>query len=138
MKELKQLLKSGNYSCVIHKGEETRTFTRNGVIDLYELLKQEPNFLDGASVADKVIGKAAAALVISGKVKELYADLISASALELLKKSNIQVTYKIEVAAILNRTQNDWCPLEKSCYQETSLKQILLNIRTFIENINKK
>lgn len=65
MDELIRLLHEGGYSCVIRK-EEIRTFTQRGVADLYDLLNQHPAFLHGAQVADKVVGKAAAALMVLG------------------------------------------------------------------------
>ena len=65
MDELIRLLHEGGYSCVIRK-EEIRTFTQRGVADLYDLLNQHPVFLHGAQVADKVVGKAAAALMVRG------------------------------------------------------------------------
>ena len=64
MEELINLLHSGGYSCVIANGDNIRTFTQRGVADLYDLLTQEPDFLKGASIADKVVGKGAAALMI--------------------------------------------------------------------------
>lgn len=67
MDELIRLLHEGGYSCVIRK-EEIRTFTQRGVADLYDLLNQHPVFLHGAQVADKVVGKAAAALMVLGGV----------------------------------------------------------------------
>ena len=51
-----------------------RTFTQRGVADLYDLLTREPEFLKGALIADKVVGKGAAALMILGGIKELYTD----------------------------------------------------------------
>lgn len=69
MDELIRLLHEGGYSCVIRK-EEIRTFTQRGVADLYDLLNQHPVFLHGAQVADKVVGKAAAALMVLGGVRE--------------------------------------------------------------------
>ncbi len=74
MDELIRLLHEGGYSCVIRK-EEIRTFTQRGVADLYDLLNQHPVFLHGAQVADKVVGKAAAALMVLGGVREVYTDI---------------------------------------------------------------
>ncbi len=71
MDELIRLLHEGGYSCVIRK-EEIRTFTQRGVADLYDLLNQHPVFLHGAQVADKVVGKAAAALMVLGGVREVW------------------------------------------------------------------
>ena len=50
-------------SCVIRNGSDMRVFYERGVKDLYRLLKEEPGLLRGAFVADKVVGKAAAALL---------------------------------------------------------------------------
>ena len=62
-------------SCVIRNGEQTRTFNERGVKDLYRLLTEEPELLRGAFVADKVVGKGAAALMILGSVEEVYTDV---------------------------------------------------------------
>lgn len=70
MEELINLLHSGGYSCVIANGDNIRTFTQRGVADLYDLLTQEPDFLKGASIADKVVGKGAAALMILGGIRD--------------------------------------------------------------------
>lgn len=80
-------LNAENCSCVIRSGNETRVFHERGVKDLYRLLKEEPEFLSGAFVADKVVGKAAAALMILGGVKEIFANIISQPACELLEKA---------------------------------------------------
>lgn len=67
------LLQSEQCSCVIRKGDTIRIFRKRGVQDLYRLLKDDPDFLKGAFVADKVVGKAAAALMIlGGRRRSLY------------------------------------------------------------------
>ena len=55
MEELINLLHTGGYSCTIANKGEIRTFTQRGVADIYDLLTQEPEFLKGASIADKVV-----------------------------------------------------------------------------------
>lgn len=65
-KVLIERLDAEQCSCVIYNGGETRLFWERGVQDLYRLLKTEPDFLRGAFIADKVIGKAAAALMALG------------------------------------------------------------------------
>ena len=76
MEELINLLHTGGYSCVIANEGKIRTFTQRGVADLYDLLTREPEFLKGALIADKVVGKGAAALMILGGIKELYTDVV--------------------------------------------------------------
>ena len=55
MEKLINLLHTGGYSCTIANGGKIRTFTQRGVADLYDLLTQEPEFLKGALIADKVV-----------------------------------------------------------------------------------
>lgn len=132
MEEIIRLLQQEQCSCVISNGE-IRLFRQRGVADLYELLQQEPAFLQGAAIADKVIGKAAAALMISGGVKEIYAGIISKPALNLLHKAGIEIRYKHLVDHIKNRDQSGWCPLETICYGIESAAEILPFIQEFIE-----
>ena len=95
--------------------------------DIYDLLTQEPEFLKGASIADKVVGKGAAALMILGGIKELYTDIISTKALELLQKSDIW-----------NRNHTGGCPVETMCSEVESAEEILPLIRDFLEKIRNK
>lgn len=135
MEELISMLHTGGYSCVIANGEKIRTFTQRGVADLYDLLTMEPEFLKGAIIADKVVGKGAAALMILGEIKELYTDVISTKALELFQKSEVKVDFTQEVPFIWNRNHTGWCPVETMCSEENSAENILPLIRDFLERV---
>lgn len=134
MEDLIRLLHEGGYSLIVANGE-VDTFTGRGVSDLYKILNEDPGYLAGASVADKVVGKAAAALMILGQIKELYADVISVPAIALLKESGIKVSYRIEVPHIINRAGTGWCPLETLCYELQDPRECFLRIQEFM---NKK
>ena len=70
--ELIRILQDGNHSLVV-AGDGIRTFDGRGISDLYDLLTEHPGWLRGASVADKVVGKGAAALLILGGVSNAAA-----------------------------------------------------------------
>ena len=138
MKELIEKLHSGNYSCVIACGDNVRTFSQKGVADLYDLLNNEPNFLKDASIADKIVGKAAAALMIIGGIAKVYADVISTSALELLKQTSINVQYGEEVSVIENKDRTGMCPMETLVKNCSTVQEILPIVEEFISNIRKR
>lgn len=115
MENLIHLLHMGGYSCVIMNKAEVRTFKRRGVADLYDLLLNNKAYLQGSTVTDKVIGKAAASLMILGGVKRIYAAVISESALKLLEEAGIRTEFLMKVPFIKNREKNGWCPLEAAC-----------------------
>lgn len=136
-KELIDRLHAERCSCVIRNGTQTRLFRERGVKDLLRLLDEEPELLNGAAVADKVVGKGAAALMIVGGVREVYADVISTPALELLMARGVRTVHALEVPHIVNRAQTDWCPVEKLCRDCRTAEECLEPIRGFIRSISR-
>lgn len=135
METIIDLLHTGGYSCVIMNPAGIHTFTQRGVADLYDLYQTNPSLMKGAAIADKVIGKAAAALMLLGGIKTVYADVISTPALTLLRNANMEVTFGKEVPYIENREKNGWCPLESACYTLDSVTEIYPEIQKFITKI---
>lgn len=126
-------LHAGGWSCVIRsRSGEVRTFSRRGVADLLGLLHDEPAFLHGAFVADKVVGKGAAALMVLGGVAELYTDAISTPARTLLEENGIAVTAAAESANIRNRTGDGICPVEALCAGCATAEECLPLIENFV------
>lgn len=137
MKELIDRLHAGNYSCVIANHGETRTYTQRGVADLFELYQTDPAFMKGASIADKVIGKGAAALMILGGMKEVYTDVVSTPARNLFGQYGVKLSFAQEVPHIINRQQTGYCPLETACGEETDLKKLYQIISHFVASMKK-
>ena len=126
-------LHRGGWSCVICSGSgEVRTFSRRGVMDLLGLLHGEPEFLRGAFVADKVVGKGAAALMVLGGVAELYTDVISTPARTLLKANGVAVEAAVESPNIRNRTGDGICPVEALCADCRTAAECLPRIEKFV------
>ena len=138
MDTLVALLHAGGYSLVVRNGADTRTFNGRGIADLHHLLHCEPSLLCGALVADKVVGKGAAALMILGGVKALHADVVSTQALLLLRDSGIEVTFGHEVPHIINRKGDGMCPVEALCSNCTTAAECLPLIDEFINKISQQ
>lgn len=124
------------HSLVVRNHGETCVFDGRGVSDLYRLVT-EGDLLRGAEVADKVVGKGAAALMILGGVKSVHALTISRPALALFARSTVAVTYDKPVDTIINRTGTGPCPVEALCAECTTAEQCLPLISTFIEKLKK-
>ena len=113
LEKAKESLISGGYTCVICKGKtEVFSFDR-GVKPLVKWLKEESGF-EGFSAADKVVGKATAFLYTLLKVKAIYANVISESALAVLKNYGIYTEYSELVPNIINRQKDGICPFESA------------------------
>ncbi len=120
-------------SLILAKGNSINGYSGQGVSDLYHLLHTEPAALRGASAADKVVGKGAAALMALGGVRELHAEVICEAALKLLEKHGVYVIHSRCVPEIRNRDNSGLCPIEACCADCTTAEQCLPRIREFIE-----
>jgi hypothetical protein len=65
-----------------------------------------------ASVADRIVGRAAAFLCTYVRIASVFAVTISAVGLEVLRENGIYCEYKDLVPHILNSAQTDICPFE--------------------------
>ena len=127
-----EILHQEQCSCVVCNNDNIRTFHQRGVKDLLHLLDSEPQLLKGAFIADKVVGKGAAALMILGGVTDMHADVLSRPAAELLDKVSTPYTYGKLVDNIINRRGDGICPVESLCQSCTSATECLPLIKNFI------
>lgn len=137
-KQAVELLFSEKCSCVVRNGDTIRIFRERGVRDLWHLLHEEPELLDGAFVADKVVGKGAAALMAAGGVRGLFADVVSHAALELLNRAGIAVSYTVAVAHIINRAGDGICPVERLCAEAQTAQECLPLIEGFLHKMKER
>lgn len=133
----KQHLFSNNLSLVVVKnGEIIKESTDKGIRPLLNSVKTH-GLLQGASVADKVTGKAAAMLLQLGGVKELYTELISEDAEVFLRDVHIKYAYGKKVPNILNRDKTGLCPMEGLSSKAKDAEELVLLIEEFFRNILK-
>ena len=70
--------------------------------------------LAGYSVADLVVGKAAALLFVKCKIKRVFAKTLSESAKRVLELYGVDYEYETLTQKIINRDGTDTCPMEKA------------------------
>ncbi len=89
LESAKEQLHNNNFSIVIVGENDVYTSTKHGVAPLLEILDGGNDVIKKNSfVADKVVGKAAALLMVKRRgLKEVYADIISSHALDVFEKN---------------------------------------------------
>ena len=140
MEELTHILITENCSLVLRDTDgSVHKYHGRGVADLYRLLTEEPELLRGAIVADKVVGRGAASLMILGEVAGFHTLLLSENALAFLGKSDVRFSYDRLVPHIINRQGNGICPVESLTSQAHDPREAFVLITDFIShNSNKK
>jgi len=139
LEKAKRLLKDENQSLVIVKNGETIFCSNSSGIDsLLKAIEKIGKHLSGASVADKVVGKAAALLLVYSHVARVYAATLSRRGLGTLKKHGIPVEYDLLVPEILNKEGKNICPFEKFTSRIESPDQAFEQLKTYAESLKKK
>lgn len=85
---------------------------KRGIAPMVDFIDENLN-LEGYSVADLIVGKAAALLFVKAKIKNVYAEVLSTSGQAILEANNIYYIYNTFTEKIINRAGTDICPMEK-------------------------
>lgn len=124
-------------SLVIVKDSYVGIFYNRGILDLFNLYTNSPEVLKGASVADKVVGKGAAAIMVEAQVASAYAEVLSRPALEVFRHAGIEINYGLLVPNIINRKGTGICPVESLCSPCLVAADCIPLIRQFVNDANK-
>lgn len=130
------IFNSGRYTCVLCKGDEIFTRTERGVRPLLDFRDNDID-LRGFSAADKVAGKAAAFLYILLGIREVYAHVMSKSAICAFAKYGIPARYDISVENIRNREGDGCCPMEETVKDISDPKEAVKAIKAKLSTSRK-
>jgi iron complex outermembrane receptor protein len=121
--QMLEMLNQQGLSLLVYNDSTLTTHNDRGVRDLLNLLSEQPERLRGAIVADKLVGKSAAAIIAAGGVVEVHTNLICTPGRELLEKAGIKVFAKEEVPQILNRDRSGQCPFDTQLNDIESIEE---------------
>lgn len=85
----------------------------HGIGDLLKAINKIGNNMKGSSVADRIVGRAAALVFVFSGVKAVFAEIASDGGFEVLNDNAIFCVYEKRVANVLNFEKTDVCPFEK-------------------------
>ncbi len=128
LRRARAILNTGNYTCVLCRGEDFHTATARGVRPLVDWLDSGRDFR-GYSAADKVVGRATAFLYRLLGVRAVHALVMSAPAREALVAGGIDASCDREVSGIINRRGDGPCPFENAVLGITDEQEALTAIR---------
>ena len=130
-----QKLQQKEASCILLKeGHIVYEANGRGVAPLLYAYQSDPALLQNAFVYDKIIGKAAAILLVLGGVRGAYGEIMSESAYCYLCANGIEAQCAKRIPYIINRKGDDLCPLENSVLNiedaQKGYESILLTIES--------
>ena len=121
--QMLEMLNEQGLSLLVYNHDELTTHANRGIQDLLQLISEQPERLKGAVIADKIIGKSAAAIMIVGGVKQVHTNIICTPARELFEANGVQVFASEEVPMIMNRNRSGMCPMDTQINEVESVEE---------------
>ncbi len=120
----RKLLPEGGFSFVaVKNGNVLAKEFGSSIQPLAKFLDEHIEDVRGASLADKVVGRAVAILSGFYGIRAIFAVLMSEGAEQFLKSYKIDYTYQTPVPVILNMQGDGPCPIEKSLVHIETLEE---------------
>jgi len=110
-----------NHSLLVYQKGKISFQDEHGIQPLLIQIKNKG--LKDAVVIDKVIGKAAALLMVYGKVKQVHTNIIAKDAIIVFDKYKIEYSYNKVVDYIQNVKKDGLCPMEQKVFNIDSPKK---------------
>jgi len=95
----------------------------HGVSAFLKALDKLGYHMKGASIADKVVGKAIALLCVYAGIEAVYASVLSIKAKQVLEEYDVYLEWDRIVERILDASGGDVCPFEKAAMETDSPKE---------------
>ncbi len=109
---------------------ETRSQGVGGFLQAIEELGKR---LIASSVADKIVGAAAAKLCVYSGVASVFAATISEEGIRVLEDNGITREFENEVPNILNTDKTDICPFEKLVIGSRDPKEAYTKLKSLVK-----
>ena len=107
------IAKLNDTCCLAAEAADGHTVTsdRKGIRTLLDMA-DTPEAFRGGRIADKIVGRAAAFLMIRCGFRQVYAETVSDGALALLEAAGSPCTFGIRTPYIQNRAGTGPCPMD--------------------------
>jgi hypothetical protein len=119
------IVKNGEVVC------ETRSHRIAGFLGAIEQLGVA---LEGATVADRVAGKAVALLCVYAGLSDVYAEVLSRKAKAVFEEYGIPFDWKELVDNILDLNRNGVCPFEKAAADISDPEQAYATFKALLKS----
>lgn len=110
---LETLEETGNSLMIYKKGELIFESSLKGIRPHLKAIDELGAELEGSLMVDKILGRAAAFLVIYSKAAEVIAVVVSTPGKRVLEKYGIKFSYREEVPHIKMENGVIYCPFER-------------------------
>ena len=131
----KSRLYGKEFTLVVVKNGKVLFDTRSHrIAGFLSAIEQLGTTLEGATVADRVAGKAVALLCVYTGISNVYAEVLSRKAKAVFEEYGISYEWNEQVDDILDLNRNDVCPFEKAAADISDPEQAYVAFKKLLKS----
>jgi len=135
----KEHLKDEGTTLTIVKGKQIIFDTAShGISGFLKAIEELGEGLNGASAADKIVGKAVALLCFYAGIDGVYASVMSREAKKLFEESGIHAEWDELVGNILSNCKPATCPFEKLATEITDPSEAYKKLKALQDSLEQR
>ena len=119
---------------IVKEGKVIFETKSQGVSGFLQAIEKFGKRLVASSVADIIVGAAAAMLCVYSEVASVFAVTVSEEGIRVLEDNNVFYRFENQVPNILNHDKTDICPLEKLAIGSRDPKEAYTKLKSFAES----
>jgi len=123
--------------CITKNGKTIFETASHGISGFLQAIQRLEDKLEGAHVADRVVGKAIALLCVYAKIRGVYAKTISKKAKQLLEENTIHVECDNLVENVLDPNKATTCPFEKLAAKISDPTEAYSKLKTLQDSLKQ-
>ena len=120
---------------IVKEGKVIFETKSQGVGGFLQAIEKFGKRLVASSVADKIVGAAAAMLCVYSEASSVFAVTISKEGIRVLEDNNIIYQFENQVPNILNHDKTDICPFEKLAIGSRDPKEAYTKLKSSAESL---
>jgi UDP-3-O-acyl-N-acetylglucosamine deacetylase len=123
---------------IVKKGKVVFETKKQGISGFLQAIEKLDKKLVASSVADRIVGVAAAMLCVYAGVASVFALTVSEGGIRVLEENNVACRFEKKVSNILNRSKSDVCPFEKLAVASGSPDEAYVKLKSLASEMVKK
>jgi len=134
----KRLAEEGLTLCIVREGQVLFETSSRGISGFLRATEELNEQLHGASVADKVVGKAVALMCLYTRIGAVYAPVMSRKARELFEHNAVRAEWDELVDDILGSCKVTSCPFERLATKITDPSEAYIKLKALQDSLKQR
>lgn len=134
----KRLGEEGLTLSIVKDGQVLFETASHGISGLLRAIQELGERLSGASVADKIVGKAIALLCLYARIEGVYGSVMSGEAKKLFEENKVHAEWEELIGNVLDSCKSATCPFDRLAAGITDPEEAYKKLKALQDSLKQR